>query len=443
MRSWRKIRSVGLFEFECTVRSKGWLILTFGMPVFLLLYAGVITIPAYLSAMKERQVTIHGVVDEAAVLGLRADVAASHAEIPEEIRTMVRLSGQEEALERSLAVSQNLVFRPFESEAAARRVLLAGEIKGYFRIPADYLESGVVESYSPARGASIGGAAARRALSDLLQGSLLQGKIEPSLTERVRKPIAETRAFTVSETGDLHRSARAGRLVKLVVPLGFAILLLLSILMSAGALIQATAIEKENKVVEVILASAKPDEILMGKLLGLGAAGGIQMGVWFGMLAVAGVAFMGTLAAMGVELPWTGIVAAVLFFPLAYLFFGSLMLGTGSLGSNQREANQLGMIWSLTVVVPMIFLEVLYREPHGAMAQALTWIPFTAPLTAVFRLSIDPAGVAWWEIAGAVVVLAAATWLAIRLGARLFRVGILLTGARPRLREILRQARLS
>lgn len=443
MRSWRKIRSVGLFEFECTVRSKGWLIITFGMPVFLLLYAGVVTIPAFLSAMKAKQVAVYGVVDEAVVLGMRTDVAASNAEIPEEIRAMVRLSGQQEALERSLAVSQNLVFRPFESEAAARRVLMEGKIKGYYRIPADYVETGVVETYTSDRGANIGGGSSRRALSALLLGGLLKGKLEDSLTERVRKPIAETRAWTVSETGEVRKSARAGRLVKVVVPLAFAILLLLSILMSAGALIQATAIEKENKVVEVILASAKPDEILMGKLLGLGAAGVIQMGVWFGMMAVAGVTFMGTLAAMGVELPWAGIVAAVLFFPLAYLFFGSLMLGTGSLGSNQREANQWGMIWSLTVVVPMIFLEVLYREPHGSMARVLTWIPFTAPITAVFRLTVDPAGVAWWEILGAVVVLAAATWLAIRLGAHLFRVGILLTGARPKLREILRQARLS
>ena len=443
MRSWRKIRSVGLFEFECTIRSKSWLIVTFGMPVFLLLYAGVVTIPAVLSAIKEKQVAIYGVVDEAAVLGMRADVAASNAEIPEQIGAMVRLSGQKEALERSLSVSPHIVFRPFTSEAAARGVLMEGKIKGYYRIPADYVETGVVETYTSDRGANLGGGSSRRALSDLLQVGLLRGRLEETLSTRVRKPMAETRAWTVSATGELRKSAGAGRLLKVIVPLAFAILLLVSILMSAGALIQATAIEKENKVVEVILASAKPDEVLMGKLLGLGAAGVIQMGVWFGMMAVAAVAFMQTLAAVGVELPRAGILSAVLFFPLAYLFFGSLMLGTGSLGSTQREANQWGMIWSLPVVVPMILLEVLYREPHGSIARVMTWIPFTAPVTAVFRLTVDPAGVAWWEVLGAVVVLAAATWLAIRLGARLFRVGILLTGARPKLREILRQARLS
>ena len=76
------------------------------------------------------------------------------------------------------------------------------------------------------------------------------------------------------------------------------------------------------------------------------------------------------------------------------------------------------------------------------LAKVLTWIPFTAPATVIFRLAFDPTGIAWWEVAGPFVVLIASTWFGIRLGARLFRVGILLTGARPKLREIIRQARL-
>jgi ABC-2 type transport system permease protein len=223
----------------------------------------------------------------------------------------------------------------------------------------------------------------------------------------------------------------------------FAILLLISIMMSAGGLVQATAIEKENKVVEVILSSAKADEILMGKLLGLGAAGMIQMTAWFGMLTVTGLAVTGELASLGFEIPWAGILSITIFFPLAYLFFGSLMLGTGSLGSNQKEANQWGMIWSLLAVVPLLFLNVVLHEPHGVIGRVLTWIPFAAPITVVVRLTLDPGGIAWWEVAGAVALLVVGTWFSIRIGASLFRVGILLTGVRPKLRTILRQARLS
>jgi ABC-2 type transport system permease protein len=130
------------------------------------------------------------------------------------------------------------------------------------------------------------------------------------------------------------------------------------------------------------------------------------------------------------------------FFVVAYLFFGSLMLGTGSIGSTQREVQQWAMIWSLLAAVPMVFLVVLLHEPHGLLARVLTFVPFSAPIVAIFRLAIDPQNTAWWEIAGSFLVLALSTWLAVRMGARMFRVGILLTGARPRLKEILRQARL-
>ena len=84
-------------------------------------------------------------------------------------------------------------------------------------------------------------------------------------------------------------AARPRRLVRVVVPLVFTVLFLMSVLMTSGYLMQGTATEKENKVVEVLLASANPDEILAGKLLGLGAAGLLQIGVWLTMLLVTGL----------------------------------------------------------------------------------------------------------------------------------------------------------
>jgi ABC-2 type transport system permease protein len=214
-------------------------------------------------------------------------------------------------------------------------------------------------------------------------------------------------------------------------------------MMSASYLLQATATEKENKVVEVLLSSADPDEILTGKLLGLGFAGMLQVLVWFGMIVLSALVGAGALTGLGVEIPWTGIIVAVFFFPTAYLFLGSLMLGTGALGGNLKESNQLSMIWSLPSAAPMLFLGFLLTDPHGVVGRVLTWIPFTAPVTVIFRSTIDPGGIAWWEMAGPFVLVALSTWVAIRIGARLFRVGLLLTGARPKLREILRQARLA
>jgi ABC-2 type transport system permease protein len=213
--------------------------------------------------------------------------------------------------------------------------------------------------------------------------------------------------------------------------------------MTSGYLMQGTATEKENKVVEVLLASANPDEILAGKLLGLGAAGLLQIGVWLGMVLTTGFGIIPLLLTSGVALPWRAVALAIPFFILAFLFFGGLMLGTGSLGSNMREAQQLAMIWSLTAALPMMLMAVLMKDPHGMVARVLTLVPFTAGPVVVLRASTDADLLAWWEVAAAMLVLAASTWLALRLGARLFRVGLLNSGARPSLREIIRQARLA
>jgi ABC-2 type transport system permease protein len=86
---------------------------------------------------------------------------------------------------------------------------------------------------------------------------------------------------------------------------------------------------------------------------------------------------------------------------------------------------------------------VLMREPNGTVARVMTWVPFTAGPVIILRASTDAASLAWWEAAGSFAVLIVATWIALRVGGRLFRIGLLSAGARPSLREIIRQARLT
>ncbi len=436
-----KAGTIATFEFLCVVRSKGWLIATFGMPVFLLMYAGLISIPVMMEARAEKEVAVYGVVDEARVLGLSGEVTLKTVEIPDEIRSALQLSGQQQILEQQVAWLNNTVFRPFATESEAREALIAKRIKGFYRLPPDYVATGLVERYAN-EGAEMSGQQSRQALRGLLAKHLLADRVPPEIAERAHEPIKDVKRWTIAPDGTLKTGDVMARILRLVVPIGFGLLLLISMMMTSGSLIQATAIEKENKVVEVILSSAAPDQILLGKLLGVGGAGLLQIAVWFAMLGIGALAWAATLAAMGVAIPWGTVAVSAVFFIVAYLFYGSLMLGTGSLGSNQRQANQLGMIWSLLAVVPMIFSGVLVVHPDGVLAKVLTWIPFSAPVTVIFRLGFDPSGTAWWEVVGPFLVLIVSTWFAIRLGARLFRVGILLTGARPKWREIIRQARL-
>jgi ABC-2 type transport system permease protein len=144
---------------------------------------------------------------------------------------------------------------------------------------------------------------------------------------------------------------------------------------------------------------------------------------------------------LDVQIAWQAVAIAPVLFITAYAFLGSLMLGTGSFGGNVRESQQLGMFWAFLATLPLMFVPLLLTDPHGLVAHVLTWIPFSAPATLVLRLSLDPDGMSVWEVAGSLAVLVLSTWAAVRLASRLFRVGLLLTGARPSLREIWRQAK--
>lgn len=439
----RKVRTVAAFEFISTVKRKGYLIAVFGMPVFLSLYGLVIAGVGFAVASKEKDVRVFGIVDGTGLLGHEGDVARPAVDMPDEIRAALEAAGRGSNLPAAAAGwSGSFVFRSFPDKATALEVLRKGEIKGFHVLPPDYLATGRVDMYH-AEGLGLSGPDSRRALNGFLLERLLEGKLPEDLAQRVRKPIGEAVTWTVTDSGEVKPRSVMSVVTGIVVPLLFMVLLFVSIMMSAGYLIQATAVEKENKVVEVLLSSANPDEILVGKLLGLGGAGLLQILVWFGMLLVGGLVLAGTLSAMGVDIPWMVAPLGLVFFFVAYFFFGSLMLGSGSLGSNMKESQQLSMVWSLLAAVPMMFLGVLMQDPHGTIGKVLTWFPFTSAATVVFRMATDPAGIAWWEVVGSLLVLMVATWLAIRLGARLFRIGFLLTGTRPKLREILRQARLS
>jgi ABC-2 type transport system permease protein len=338
-----------------------------------------------------------------------------------------------------------VVFRKYESEAAALPDLRARRLEAAYLVPADYLETGRVRSIVRQGGPvlSVRGSTVEPVLAELLTDRLLASRVSDDVARRVRTPVNFERA-TVAAAGAPVRTAHrvAEQLVRTAVPFLLGVLLLTALLSASGYLVQAVALDKESKVVEVLLSSATPDEILTGKLLGLGTAGLLQFFVWSGMVVGAAVTAASALSNLAITVPWAAIAVSPLFFVLGYLFVGSLMLATGSLGGSAPEGQKLTLGWAVLSVLPLMVMLILLEQPHGTVARVLTFVPFSAPLTVVVRLSVDPAGIAVWEVVGALVVLLLSTWVSIRIGARLFRVGLLLTGSRPGWAEIWRQARL-
>jgi ABC-2 type transport system permease protein len=411
---WRKATTVAWFELSSTVRRVGYLIVTLGMPLFAILYGGLALIPGYLVMRHAGQGSTFGVVDQSGRLGIS--------------------DGEKITVEKVL-------FKSFGSEQAASAALREKRtIRGYFVVPEDYLATGRVMAHSAAD-TPLGPWQSFDELGRLLRTRLLEGRVTADVSERVVEPVAKRETFRVRPDGSKVLEGREAIVGRLVLPLGFVLLLFTSILMSGSYLIQATATEKENRVIEVLLSSASADEVMTGKLLGLGGAGLLQVMVWIAMMLGVRSGFSELVATLHVQVSWQAVALSPVLFVGAYLFLGSLMLGTGSLGGNVRESQQLGMLWAFAATVPLLFLPMLIAEPHGPIAHFLTWLPFSAPATLVFRMSIDPDGIAFWETVGSLVMLVMSTWLSVRVASRLFRIGLLLTGGRPRWRDVLRQAR--
>ena len=434
----RKTWTIATFEFMTAVRRPGYLITTFGMPLFMAAYAGVVAVPAYFASRAVAEAAVYGVIDPGGILKIEKDIKSTQ-EMPEDMRRAIEASGAAGA-NAAAFMGSGSIFRPFPSEDVARAALASRAIKGYFVLPADYLTRGVVDIYTQDT-MNLSGGESRGAFADLIRQSLLRGRLDDQATARVIDPLKDTRRFSITKTGEVTDGGQRAGFVRVAVPIIFTVLFLMSVLMTSGFLMQGTATEKENKVVEVLLSAAGPDQILAGKLLGLGAAGLLQITVWILLLMVGGIGIVPLLLSSQVQMPWLSLALAIPLFLVAFLFFGSLMLGTGSLGSNMREAQQLAMVWSLTAALPMMMMAVLLREPHGIVSRVMTWLPFSAAPVIMFRASIDIDALPWWEVAGSFVVLIVSTLIAIRVGATLFRIGLLST-SRPSLAEIMRQAKL-
>ncbi|HJL30440.1 MAG TPA: ABC transporter permease, partial [Polyangiaceae bacterium LLY-WYZ-15_(1-7)] len=404
----RKVAAIARFEFANIAKRWSYLIVTFGLPLFFsALSGGLLTLQGHFLQQRVEERLVYGVVDQHGVVSEDAIWKPWEDLESEEAReAAVRANLVTDA--RDFMVLDAVVLRRFAGEDEAIELLQEGRLGAVYVVAEDYLESGQVTVYESENGPviSVRSATVEPVLSRLLADRLLRGSVDDAIVERALSPMQLERAVA-TESGVV----RSGedRVIEIIlrtgVPFLLGVLLLTALLSASGYLVQTIALDKESKVVEVLLSSADPDEILTGKLVGLGGAGLLQFFVWAAMVVGGALVLAAIVASLDIPIPWEAIAISPVFFVMGYLFIGSLMLCTGSLGSSVPESQKLTLGWAMLAVLPLMMMVILLEEPHGAVGQLLTWIPFSAPLTVVVRMSIDPEGIAWWEVLGALGVL--------------------------------------
>ena len=423
-------------EFVRRIRSK-WFILTTLLAPVLAVAVGVLPVVAIVMADGDDQPRVIAVVDE---------------------------SG---ALVEPLRAAAPPLLRVIDAGAALdtlRAQVLAGRLDGLLVLPAGVLDGSARASFSSRGG---GG---------LSQQSELRGLVRETVrAERARAAGASPDVLaaldaptrldfvTVSEEGDAAGGAEIGFLVANVLGL----LVYVAVLLYGAMVMRGVIEEKANRIVEVIVSSVRPFDLLMGKVLGIGAVGLLQLVAWGGLLLAMSAA-IGPLVALvagpeavaaasqpnlpggPAEMPFDpaafgqvltpGLVAAfVLFFLGGYLLFASFFAAVGSMVDQESDAQSLQVPILVPIIVPLLFLPYVVDQPESALSVGLSLFPLSSPVLMVVRMTVT--AVPLWQVALSLLLLAGAFVGAVWLAARIYRVGILMTGKKATFGDLWRWLR--
>ena len=330
-----------------------------------------------------------------------------------------------------------VILRPYTSQAVALDSLKAGHVRQVLVVSANFLQNGKLRLYANDTRVFTN-SADDRPLRFWLTRSLLAGTTDSTRIESVLRLGRSIQLYTPDRDGNWAEKDDSRELVGFLLPFGLAFLLSMAIMSGGQYLLQGVSEEKESRILESLLCNVTADELLFGKLLGLGCAGLTLVGVWMlaGAFAVAPI-----LASLHVSLPPIVIVSAIAYFLLGYLFYASILTGVGAMMSNIRETTQFSTVLTMLNFVPFWMLIKILNSPNSGLAVGLSMFPPSAATTMMLRLSaasVSGAKIPGWEIALSLGLLALSAIVALAISSRLFRLGMLLYGKSPNLPEILR-----
>jgi ABC-2 type transport system permease protein len=394
----KKILLVLRHEFLTMIRRPSFLIGMFGVPLI-----GVAAF--FIAGAINRNSQAQSVLEEV-VSGPQA----------EEIEGYVDLSGIIQTIPGS--VPQGML-EAYPDEAAARAALQMGEISAFYLVPEDYLVSGDVIYVRPDFN-PLGSSGQSQLFEWVLRVNLLGG--DAALATLINGPLYLQKT---SQTPEPQRDE--ANMMTFFLPYAVTLLFYIVILGSASLLLSNVAKEKQNRVMEVLMSSVTPRQLLAGKIIGLGLLGLLQTLIWVGigrlLLARSGETFNLPAA---FQLPASFLVWGLVFFLLGYAVYASLMAGLGALVPNLREASQSTFVVIFPLIIPMFLINVLISDPHGTISTVMSLFPLTAPVAMMTRLSAG--GVPFWHPVLAAVLLAATAALVVRAVAGMFRAQTLLSG---------------
>lgn len=328
---------------------------------------------------------------------------------------------------------------PDEVELARIR---ADEINGFLVIPKDALDGGQIVY----RGDNASSQTVQLTLHQLVTTIVQQERgrradIPPAKLLAVLAPANfDARHDTGTGTG-------ASGLATFFVGYILAFVLYMVITLYGVAVMRSVVVEKSSRVMELMVAAVKPRSLMAGKILGVGAAGLIQVGVWLAMGAVTLAYREELLGAFGVSgagptlppLALAEIAVVLVYFVLGFFFYAAMYAAVGAMVSSEQETQQVQVPVTMLLVIGLMCLQVVSNDPRGSTASLMTMIPCWSPMLMPMRFVLG--GATLVDVAISVGILVVSTLLVVRAAAKIYRVGVLMYGKRPSVRELVRWLR--
>lgn len=403
-----KLRKVLAHEFRMTAATKAFIILTILGPFLII---GMTVVPALVSQKTERR----GI--EIAVAGMPSRIFNAVGEPLRQLGINLQAGGQPiEELERKVREE---------------------DLYGYLIFPVDFLSGGTLELVTSE-------------FPDYRIVEAMKGVIGQVVTdERIRQAgldSARIRAMMRPVDIEAKQITRSGAKAQtdtfsfIMIGITFTLMLYMTILLYGQSIGRSVVQEKTSKTVEIMLSSVSETDLLFGKILGQAAASLLQYGVWIGM-ALIGARLIGP--ALGLDrlpqLSVSTLLYLVLFFLLGFFLFASLFAALGAAAQDEQNLGQLSWPAIVVLVFPMVSAGPIITAPGSSFAVFLSLFPLTAPIVMFVRILVsDPKT---WQILLSVGIQVAAIVIMILLSAKIFRIGILMTGKRFTLAEVFRLLR--
>ena len=325
------------------------------------------------------------------------------------------------------------------SRQSMREAIADKRIKAFVVIPEDYLSAESLPYYSETGTDFVLRDTTRVFIGNAIVSIRMEN--EGLDAERISYLSSRPRLETVVViSGDADSGGKQDEFSIIMTAIGFTMLLYMTILLHGQSAARSVLKEKTSKTVEIMLSSVTPNEMLFGKLFGQAAAGLLQYAFWI-LTAALLIKVVGPAANLSLPVALNGstLFYLVVFFILAFFIYSSAYAGIGAAAEDESHLNQLAWPVMIFLIVPMVMVSAIIMNPSAPLSVFLSFFPFTAPIVMFERLLIgSPAA---WEVVVCIGILIVTIAGTILVSAKIFRVGILMTGKRFKIGEVLKWIR--